>query len=509
MEATPSFRVGAQQPATDFMFDVGRRVSIAAIALASVWLVVTVMANLTVGAMPSDPALHTAWDLFGNELAVAFVSVSLALAYLAHRLQHRPELVLRLGLGYEVVGAFAVAALSQWNAPLVGRGISWNCVAILIFPAFVPARPLPTLLTSVTAASAEPIVYLLARMAGVAEPPMPGAMAIWMFLPTYICAALAVVPASIVRRLGQAAKEAHELGSYRLGELLGRGGMGEVYRASHRLLARPAAVKMISSEQLGASDPGMRNLLSERFHREAAAAASLRSPHTIDLYDFGVAADGTMYYAMELLDGVDFQSLVLRHGPLEPARAVHLLRQACLSLAEAHHRGFVHRDIKPSNLMTCRMGTQVDFVKVLDFGLVKVETRVEASLTGADVAAGTPEYMAPEAIDGVATVDHRADLYALGCVAYWLLCGRPVFQGHSALSVLLKHGSQAPPPLTGTVAPVPPALEAVVMRCLAKEPDERFADAQGLERALASSVAADAWSPAASDAWWEAHRPER
>ena len=509
MSAASSFRaVGATLPATDFMFDVGRRVSIAAVALASVWVVVTAMANVTIEAVAADPATHTAWDRFGNELAVLFITISLALAHGARRLQHRPELVLKLGLGYEVVGAFAVAALSQWNAPMIGRGISWNCVAILIFPAFVPARPLPTLLTSLTAASAEPIVYLLARYAGIAEPPMDLPIAVWMFLPTYICAALAVVPASIVRRLGQAAKEAHELGSYRLGDLLGRGGMGEVYRASHRLLARPAAVKVISAAQLGAGDQGTRHLLSERFHREAAAAASLRSPHTIDLYDFGVAADGTMYYAMELLDGLDFQTLVLRHGPLEPARAVHLLRQACLSLAEAHRRGFVHRDIKPSNLMTCRMGTQVDFVKVLDFGLVKVEAPVERSLTGADVAAGTPEYMAPEAIDGVATVDHRADIYALGCVAYWLLCGRPVFQGQTALAVLMKHASHDPPPLSGSRGSISPELEAVVLRCLAKAPEDRFADAERLERALAATEPG-CWTPDRSDAWWAIHRPEQ
>ena len=496
-----------EAPGTDFMFDVGRRVSIAAIALASTWVVATIMANLTTDAMPSDPGATKAWDLFGNQLAAVFIAGSMVLAYAARKLQYRPSLVLKLGLGYEVVGAFAVAALTQWNAPMLGRGISWNCIAILLFPAFIPARPQAVLLISLVAASAEPLVYFLARQAGIAEPPLPTPAVVWSFLPTYICAALAVIPASIVRGLGQKAREAHELGSYRLGELLGKGGMGEVYRASHRLLARPAAVKVISAAHLG-RDNGSRDLISERFHREASAAASLRSPHTIDLYDFGVAGDGTLYYAMELLDGVDLHSMVQRHGPMEPGRAIHLLRQACLSLAEAHRRGFVHRDIKPSNLMICRMGTEVDFVKVLDFGLVKVETPLDSKITAADVAAGTPEYMAPETIDGVGTIDHRADLYALGCVGYWLLCGRPLFQGRSPLAVLMKHVNEPPPPFSGPATPVPEDLQSVLMRCLAKNPDERYGDALLLERALASCELGAAWSAEAAAAWWGLHLPE-
>jgi serine/threonine-protein kinase len=483
------------------MFDVGRRVSVAALALAVVWLIATVMANLTLRVPVGRRPPHAAWGLFGNELAAAFIAVSLVLAWAGRRLHGRGGLLLHLGLGYEVLGAVAVAALTQWNVPLMGRGISWNCIAILTFPALIPARPMPVLTASLLAASAEPVVYLLARRAGVAEPPLPGIMAAWAFLPSYVCAGLAVVPASIVRRLGHAAREARELGSYRLGELLGRGGMGEVYRASHRLLARPAAVKVISPAHLGGRDSAARALLIERFHREAAAAASLRSPHTIDLYDFGVGRDGTLYYAMELLDGIDLHTLVHRHGPLEPARVVHLLRQACRSLAEAHNRGFVHRDIKPSNLMVCRMGTEADFIKVLDFGLVKVEA-ADVRLTAPDLAAGTPEYMAPETVDGVDAVDHRADLYALGCVAYWLLCGRPVFQGRSPLAVLLKHGSEPPPPLAGGVGPVPPDLTAVVMRCLAKNPAHRFPDALGLERALASCAMADSWTWEDGAAWW-------
>lgn len=492
---------------SDLLPDVGRRVSVAAATFATVWAVVALMANITRRTMGSLAGNEVAWDLFGNQLAAALIAVSLLLAYGARRLRHRPDLVLGLGLGYEVVGAVAVAALSQWNPPLVGRGISWNCMMILVFPAIVPARPGPVLLTSLIAASADPVLYMLARHAGVADPPLPGQLAVWMFLPSYICAILAVIPASLVRRLGHAARKARDLGSYRLGELLGRGGMGEVYRASHRLLARPAAVKLISPDLIG-RDEDSRETMIARFHREAASAASLRSPHTIGLYDFGIAEDHTFYYAMELLDGINLHTLVRTHGPVEPARAVYLLRQACISLAEAHRHGFVHRDIKPSNLMICRMGTQVDFVKVLDFGLVKVEENADTALTGPNVAAGTPEFMAPEAVHGVGMVDHRADLYALGCVAYWLLSGRPVFKGSTAIAVLLKHVSEAPPPLDSPFGPVPDDLAAVVTRCLSKNPEHRYADALALERALAACEVAGGWDQDQGTAWWSANYPE-
>ncbi|MEO8450503.1 MAG: serine/threonine-protein kinase [Gemmatimonadota bacterium] len=493
---------------TDFMEDAGRRVSIAALATAAVWLIVAVMANATAAKVGYDPRIQYAWSRFGNELTATVIALSLALAYGARKLYDRPHLVLRLGLAYEVVCAIAVALISQWNPPFQGRGISWNAVVIMLFPAIVPARPVAVLITSVLAATAEPVVYYFAVRAGLASPPLPTFMVVWAFLPTYICAGLAVIPASIVRNLGRAVHQARELGNYRLEERVGGGGMGEVYRASHRLLARPAAVKLISPTQLGARDQNGQQLLSERFRREASAAASLRSPHTIELYDFGVAADGTLYFAMELLDGIDLQKLVDEHGPIPPARAVHLLRQACLSLGEAHRRGLVHRDIKPSNLMICRMGTEVDYLKILDFGLVKKQAPTDAQLTAPDMTAGTPAYMPPEAIDGVALLDHRADIYALGCVAYWLLTGRPVFQGSSALSILVKHGREQPTPLSNTVEPVGPDLERLVMRCLEKDPNDRPQDALTLEKELAACTVTAAWTPDEAVAWWAIHRPE-
>ncbi|HTO74025.1 MAG TPA: serine/threonine-protein kinase, partial [Gemmatimonadales bacterium] len=303
-----------------------------------------------------------------------------------------------------------------------------------------------------------------------------------------------------------------ELGSYRLEGLLGKGGMGEVYKASHQLLARPAAVKLIRREVLGAVDAAHARVIVERFRREAEAAASLRSPHSISLYDFGVAQDGTFFFVMELLDGLDLESLVQRFGPVAPARAVHLLAQACESLEEAHQRGLVHRDVKPSNIFTCRMGLAVDFVKVLDYGLVKHEgeaVSADVRLTASDQTAGTPAYMAPEAVLGTVPLDHRADIYALGCVAYWLLTGRLVFEAPNVLRLILHHAHDTPvAPSRRSELPIAPALDQVILDCLAKHPDQRPQSALDLARRLRATLpAGESWTQERAEWWWRKHHP--
>ncbi|MEO8452242.1 MAG: serine/threonine-protein kinase [Gemmatimonadota bacterium] len=487
---------------SDLALDTARRVSIAGLGMGSIWA----MFGLYRLIFGPDPRFQTAWDQFGDPMTVLEIALALVVAWAARRFRNHLHLVLGLGLGHEVVVCAGAAALTQWNPPLLGRGISWVCVAILAYPAIVPARPRTVFMVALIAAAMDPLFYLLAMNAGVTTL-RPASELGWMFVPQFICAALAVIPARIVRQLGHAVREARDLGSYRLGERLGVGGMGEVYRASHRLLARPAAVKLIAPAFLRIVDGPAKLTVLERFRREASAAANLRSPHTIDLYDFGIAEDGSLYYAMELLDGIDLQELVETHGIQPPGRVIHLLSQACLSLAEAHEQGLVHRDIKPSNLMLCRMGTQVDFLKVLDFGLVKVETDGDAALTAPNVSAGTPAYMAPEAVDGVHDVDLQADLYALGCVAYWLLTGRPVFEGKSSMAVLIKHLSEAPAPMASTGAVVPHDLERVVFGCLEKAPAHRPASAQALDEALRSCVDAGGWTTKDADTWWNAHGP--
>jgi len=225
-----------------------------------------------------------------------------------------------------------------------------------------------------------------------------------------------------------------------------------------------------------------------------------------------VANDGTFFLVMELLDGLDLETLVERFGPLPPERAAYLLSQVCESLEEAHVRGLIHRDIKPSNIFTCRMGLEVDFVKVLDFGLVKAQNagdRNESLLTAPDATAGTPAYIAPEIVRGDAGVDHRVDIYALGCVAYWLLTGRLVFEAPNALQVMFLHAQKAPvPPSQRIELPIPPALDALVLACLAKRPEDRPATAGELALRFMAAVGGEPWTPERALHWWERHHPE-
>jgi eukaryotic-like serine/threonine-protein kinase len=280
--------------------------------------------------------------------------------------------------------------------------------------------------------------------------------------------------------------------------------MGEVWQATHRFLARPAAIKLIKPDVLGAMTKEQGDVLVERFRREARAAANLRSPHTIQLYDFGVASDGTFYYVMELLNGLDLQTLVSKHGALPPARVIFLLQQACESLAEAHERGLVHRDIKPGNIQVCRMGQYSDWVKVLDFGLVKSQASevLEPGLTAPHSVTGTPAYLSPETALGEA-VDQRADIYALGCVAYWMLTGQYVFKGDSAMQIVARHVSSDPaPPSRHSTFDVSPALDRLVLACLEKKPSRRPSTARELCDRLDECEVESAWTREDARKWW-------
>jgi len=328
-------------------------------------------------------------------------------------------------------------------------------------------------------------------------------------LPYMICVAMAYVGARVVYNLGADVSRAHELGSYRLIERLGRGGMGEVWRASHRLLARPAAIKFIRPEAIAGVNAGEAKMMLRRFELEARSTASLTSAHTVDLYDFGVTDDGRFYYVMELLDGFDCEDLVRRFGAIPPARVVHLLAQICESLDEAHTKGLIHRDVKPANIYVCRNGNRFDFVKVLDFGLVahrgSPETQ-ETRLTHPDQAIGTPQFMPPEVALGK-EVDGRTDLYALGCVAYWLATGRNVFDGESLFDVVSKHLHANPdPPSRHAPHGLPPELNALILECLEKEPDRRPRTARELARKLRGVPLADRWGDEQAEAWWEETR---
>lgn len=305
-------------------------------------------------------------------------------------------------------------------------------------------------------------------------------------------------------------KGGQHLGSYELVARIGEGGMGEVWEGTHRHLDRPAAIKLIRAERLG--QPGAEGeQLRRRFLREAKATSALTSPHTVQLYDFGITDDGTFFYVMELLEGCSLEELVRRDGPVPSERAVAIARQVCTSLVEAHHHGVVHRDIKPANIYLSKVGMTCDFAKLLDFGLVKFDSGsslASAKLTGDDVAQGTPAYMPPEVVRGSAHFDARADLYALGCVLYWLLTGHTVFEAATALEVVLAHVNEPPlPPSARSDLPIGAELEAVVMRCLAKDPADRPQSAAELSEALAACPLERPWTQERAAAWWEQRRP--
>jgi serine/threonine-protein kinase len=299
------------------------------------------------------------------------------------------------------------------------------------------------------------------------------------------------------------------VGSYRLLERLGAGGMGEVWLARHQLLARPAAVKIVRESALGLPDDPQAQ--RQRFTREAQTTAELESPHTVRLFDFGITETGSCYYVMERLRGMDLQRMVERHGPLSPERTIFLLRQACLSLSEAHAHKLVHRDIKPANLFVCRLGAQYDFLKVLDFGVVSRQGKrsVTAPITVAGVVLGTPAFLAPELVSGDMGFDGRADLYALGCVAFWLLTARTPFQASDAVTLMQLHSSAPPPPPSAlSELPIPPELDQVVLACLAKDPRHRPASADALAHTLDQLAAAYPWQQRQAQSWWELHEPE-
>jgi eukaryotic-like serine/threonine-protein kinase len=301
-----------------------------------------------------------------------------------------------------------------------------------------------------------------------------------------LAAVIAVVACSRIEILRRQAGEARKLGQYVLKEKLGEGGMGEVHLAQHVLLRRPCALKLIHPERAGDT----KNL--RRFEREVQATATLTHPNTVQVYDYGHAEDGTFYYVMEYLPGLTLEALVNQAGPLPPARAIHFLRQICGALVEAHARGLIHRDIKPGNVMICERGGINDVAKLLDFGLV-LPPAGDADgdrLTQDGAVAGTPAYLSPEQAGGQEAVDARSDIYSVGALGYFLLTGRPPFAGRTGMAMIAAHLYEAPEPLSRYRPDVPVDLEAVILRCLNKEPNARFPDADSLGAALSSCGAA-------------------
>jgi serine/threonine protein kinase len=305
-----------------------------------------------------------------------------------------------------------------------------------------------------------------------------------------------------IRRQMQAAMDQIErkLGQYQLKQKIGEGGNGAVYRATHALLRRPTAVKLMNPEF--ARSEAARS----RFEHEVQIASGLSHPNTIAIYDYGQTPDGTLYYAMELLNGTTLEQLVRVSGPLPAGRVIHILEQIAGSLTEAHGKGLIHRDIKPSNAILCERGSLFDVVKVLDFGLVKQIAHTDGNLTHANVLVGTPLYMAPEIISEPGKASPQSDLYAVGAVGYFLLTGRNVFEGGSAVEICARHLNDAPvPPSQRAGLAVPKDLEDLVLACLEKDPARRPSSAEALRAALLACGEAQAWTQAQARDWWQGH----
>jgi serine/threonine-protein kinase len=304
-----------------------------------------------------------------------------------------------------------------------------------------------------------------------------------------------------ILRLRRRMQAALKLGPFTLVEKLGEGGMGVVYKATHALLKRPTAVKLVRLDAENAS-------ALQRFEREVQLTSSLAHPNTIAVYDYERTRDGVFYYAMEYIDGITLEQLVERSGPLPGARVARILEQVAGALAEAHGIGLIHRDIKPANIMISRRGGLPDFVKVLDFGLVRSIAGHDgfassAALTQATALVGTPLYVAPEAIARAGELDGRSDLYSLGAVAYFLLTGEPLFRAGTVVEICGHHLHTPPePPSARAPSPVPPALEALVLRCLEKAPERRFASAEQLRAALRGLGDIGSWTDAEAARWW-------
>jgi serine/threonine-protein kinase len=321
--------------------------------------------------------------------------------------------------------------------------------------------------------------------------------AIWWLVQVVV----ATLTTRVIYGLRERVRQARQLGQYLLEKKLGEGGMGVVYRASHALLRRPTAVKLLVAERAGE-----RAIM--RFEREVRLTARLTHPNTVTIYDYGRTPEGLFYYAMELLDGIDLEELVRMNGPLPPARVCHILQQVAGALAEAHAVGLIHRDVKPANIMLCRQIGRADIAKLLDFGLVRELDGSDKTKSDVHALTGTPLYMSPEAIVHPREVDGRADLYALAAVGYFLLVGAPVFEARTVVEVAGLHlHAQPVPPSERLGRPFPQALERAILRGLAKKPEDRFVSAEAFARELRIASEGVAWTPEEAQAWWTRHVP--
>ena len=425
--------------------------------------------------------------------------------WLATRGQPLPGSVLHMIDGGGVILACVFETFMSFELPIELRpdllGVILLFGLLLYRAAIVPSDPRRTAWIGALSAAPLPVItYVEYSRAANPALPHPGGYTIYAVLFGLLAVLLSTKISGVIYGLRQTVREARRLGPYTLVEKIGEGGMGAVYRASHALLRRPTAIKILPPQRAGEMDLA-------RFEREVQMTSQLTSPHTVSVYDYGRTPDGLFYYAMEFLDGIDLEEIVRRDGPMPPARVVHVLRQVCEALGEAHHAGLIHRDIKPANVLLCERGGRYDVAKVVDFGLVKSVAGSNPSVTMENMALGTPHYMAPESLRSPDQVDARADIYSLGATAYFLLTGKTVFEGslNDVLAQLLKDSPAAPSARLGRS--LPEKLDAVVLASLAKNPDERIETVDAFREAL-QAIDGAAWTSREAEAWWRGRGAE-
>jgi serine/threonine-protein kinase len=511
----PSGSFGAMSLPPDLADQAIRRLRILAFTYAAIFFLVDLV---PVPIIPGQLEIYLSAPVHWLPSTLS-ITLGIAVGGLTYARRFTPQAAVPVAAVFLVASCYGIAFAQYhdltsgmaYRGEFGGFGLSWVAPWVLLFTVAVPAPPRRALISAIGAVTSVPVVFALERWWGLNTVVISGPEFFFaLVFPYAFIVLMAGIGSRVIYRLGVAVREARDLGSYRLVERLGEGGMGEVWRAEHRLLARPAAIKLIRPGMLGDVSADRRREVLARFEREAQATAVMRCPHTVELYDFGVSDDGAFYYVMELLDGLDAETLVEQTGPLPAERVVHLLRQVCHSLGEAHQQGLIHRDVKPANVFVCCFGRELDWVKVLDFGLVKWERKRTADprLTADGAIGGTPAFMAPEQVLGNRPIDGRTDLYAVGCLAYWLFTGSLVFQGRTALETMMMHVQAEPvPPSRRSELPIPDAIERAVLACLEKDPDRRPPTADALCDLLTAAPPAEPWTPARALAWWRAHCP--
>ncbi|MDB4494526.1 serine/threonine protein kinase [Pseudomonadales bacterium] len=319
--------------------------------------------------------------------------------------------------------------------------------------------------------------------------------------PPLIAACISIFAAHTIHGARTSAFQARRLAQYRLIDLIGEGGMGRVYKAEHLLLKRSCAIKLIQPDK-NADARALR-----RFEREVRATAQLTHPHTVQVYDYGQTNEGIFFFAMELLPGMNLGELIKKTGPLPPERAVHFLIQVSDALREAHEVGLIHRDIKPGNLFISERGGIKDYTKLLDFGVVR-EVKVDPSLSQtAIMVAGTPSFMAPEQATHPEQTDARSDIYSLGMVGYYMLTSQVPFKGQTPIQIMMAQVNETPAPPSAHQSGIPADVEAIILKCLEKKPEDRIASAVQLRDALIACKCSRDWTAQRASQWWNEQKP--